>query len=108
MVRAWRVRDWPNCDPDYHKDKARQNQASLLMGMVPSLSCDYYLGTSYYPTSGSHCSWGESSAITWAKRGPGARTNFDGCFQTAYLARSFYSTCSARKSRGHGPRRIQG
>lgn len=60
------------------------------MGMVPSLSCDYYLGTSYYPTVGQHCSWGESSAIPWCNAVFGARTNFDGGFQTAYLGKTPY------------------
>jgi len=59
----------------------------IKMGMVPILSCNYYLVSSYWPTQGQHCSWGESSAIPWANAILGARTNFDGCFQTAYLGK---------------------
>jgi predicted aconitase len=91
LVEGWQgCGTWPNCDPDYHKEKLAKIKPLVQMGMVPSLSCDYYLGTSYYPTVGQHCSWGESSAIPWANAVLGARTNFDGCFQTAYLGKVPY------------------
>lgn len=91
LVDGWQnCGTWPNCDPDYHKRMLAQVEPLVRMGMVPTLSCDYYLGTSYYPTVGQHCSWGESSAIPWANAVLGARTNFDGCFQTAYLGKVPY------------------
>jgi predicted aconitase len=78
---------WPNSDPDYHAMRLAPMKVLEQLGMVPTYSCDYYLGTSYYPMTGQHCSWGESSAIPWANAVLGARTNFDGCFQTAYLGK---------------------
>jgi len=78
---------WPNSDPEYHKKCMRNIQPFIQMGMIPTLSCDYYLVSSYSPTVGQHCSWGESSAIPWCNAILGARTNIDGCFQTAYLGK---------------------
>lgn len=78
---------WPNSDPDYHKKRMDQLKPLIQMGMIPTLSCNYYLVSSMWPTVGQHCSWGESSAIPWANAVLGARTNFDGCFQTAYLGK---------------------
>jgi predicted aconitase len=57
------------------------------MGMVPTFSCNNYLTASYWPAKGQHCAWVESSAIPWVNAILGARSNFDGCFQTAYLGK---------------------
>lgn len=78
---------WPNSDPEFHKKCLQNLKPFMRMGMVPTLSCDYYLVSSYSPTVGQHCSWGESSAIPWCNAILGARTNIDGCFQTAYLGK---------------------
>ena len=77
----------PNSDPEYHKRCMETLKPLIQMGMVPTLSCDYYLVGTYWPTVGQHCSWGESSAIPWCNAVLGARTNFDGCFQSAYLGK---------------------
>ena len=78
---------WPNCDPAYVKERMDFMKPLIEMGMVPTLSCDYYLTSSYWPMGGQHCSWGESSAIPWCNAVLGARTNFDGGFQMAYLGK---------------------
>lgn len=78
---------WPNCEAAYHERFLASLKPLMKMGMVPTLSCDYYLVSSYWPTMGQHCSWGESSAIPWCNAVLGARTNFDGCFQAAYLGK---------------------
>ena len=78
---------WPNCDPSYVKERMDFMKPLIEMGMVPTLSCDYYLTSSYWPMGGQHCSWGESSAIPWCNAVLGARTNFDGGFQMAYLGK---------------------
>ncbi|MDR1204469.1 MAG: aconitase X catalytic domain-containing protein, partial [Peptococcaceae bacterium] len=78
---------WPSSDPAYCKQRLDEYKPLYLMGMVPTLSCDYYLTSSYWPTAGQHCSWGESSAIPWANAVLGARCNFDGCFASAYLGK---------------------
>ena len=78
---------WPNCSKEYNQKRKAQMEPLLRMGMIPTLSCDYYLTSSYWPTVGQHCSWGESSAIPWVNAVLGARANFDGCFQTAYLGK---------------------
>ena len=77
----------PNSDAEYHKRCMEKLKPLIQMGMVPTLSCDYYLVSTYWPTVGQHCSWGESSAIPWCNAVLGARTNFDGCFQSAYLGK---------------------
>src|SRR3989304_657243 len=59
----------------------------IKMGMIPTFSCDSYLVASYLPAVGQHCAWVESSAIPWVNSVLGARSNFDGCFQTAYLGK---------------------
>ena len=78
---------WPDNDPDYHKKRMDYMKPLIQMGMVPTLSCNYYLTSTYWPTAGTHCSWGESSAIPWCNANLGARTNFDGGFQMAYLGK---------------------
>jgi predicted aconitase len=91
LLDGWeRCGTWPNSDPDYHASRLAPIKVLVRLGMITTYSCDYYLGTSYYPTAGQHCSWGESSAIPWANAVLGARTNFDGCFQTAYLGKTPY------------------
>jgi predicted aconitase len=77
----------PNNDPDFHKKCIEPLEAWIKMGMVPTFSCNNYLTSSYWPAVGQHCAWVESSAIPWANAVIGARSNFDGCFQTAYLGK---------------------
>jgi predicted aconitase len=77
----------PNSDPEYHKKCMDPFKSWIKMGMVPTFSCDNYLVSSYWPGVGQHCAWVESSAIPWANAVLGARSNFDGCFQTAYLGK---------------------
>jgi len=77
----------PNSDPEYHKKCTEPFKPWIKMGMVPTFSCDNYLVASYLPAVGQHCAWVESSAIPWVNAVLGARSNFDGCFQTAYLGK---------------------
>lgn len=77
----------PNSDPDYHKKCLEPFKSWIKMGMVPTFSCDAYLVSSFWPAKGQHCAWVESSAIPWVNAVLGARSNFDGCFQTAYLGK---------------------
>lgn len=78
---------WPSSDPEYRQQRLKSMEPLFQLGMIPTLSCDYYLTASYWPTAGQHCSWGESSAIPWLNAVLGAKGNFDGCFQTAYLGK---------------------
>lgn len=78
---------YPSNSPEYHKKCMEDLIPYMRMGMVPILACDYYLVSSYTPTVGQTCSWGESSAIPWCNAVLGARTNYDGCFATAYLGK---------------------
>ncbi len=77
----------PNSDPEYHNKCLEPFEAWIKMGMIPTFSCDAYLTASYWPAVGQHCAWVESSAIPWVNAVLGARSNFDGCFQTAYLGK---------------------
>jgi predicted aconitase len=77
----------PNSDPTFHKKCLEPFKSWIKMGMVPTFSCDSYLVASYLPAVGQHCAWVESSAIPWVNAVLGARSNFDGCFQTAYLGK---------------------
>ncbi len=77
----------PNSDPEYHRKCMEPFKSWIKMGMIPTFSCDSYLVASYWPTVGQHCAWVESSAIPWVNSVLGARSNFDGCFQTAYLGK---------------------
>jgi len=77
----------PNSDAIFHKKCMERFKSWIQMGMVPFFSCDSYLVSSYWPAVGQHCAWVESSAIPWANAVLGARSNFDGCFQTAYLGK---------------------
>lgn len=77
----------PNSDPEFHRKCLEPFKPWIKMGMVPTFSCDSYLVSSYLPTVGQHCAWVESSAIPWVNSVLGARSNFDGCFQTAYLGK---------------------
>ena len=77
----------PNSDPEFHKKCLEPFEAWIKMGMIPTFSCDAYLTASYWPSVGQHCAWVESSAIPWVNAVLGARSNFDGCFQTAYLGK---------------------
>jgi predicted aconitase len=77
----------PNSDPTFHKKCLEPFNSWIKMGMVPTFSCDSYLVASYLPAVGQHCAWVESSAIPWVNAVLGARSNFDGCFQTAYLGK---------------------
>jgi predicted aconitase len=78
----------PNGDPAYHKQRMDEFQAWVKLGMVPTFSCNSYLVASYLPAQGSHSAWVESSAVPWCNAILGSRSNFDGCFQTAYLAKA--------------------
>jgi predicted aconitase len=84
---------WENCgtlpdsDPEYHKRCMEPFKSWIKMGMIPTFSCDSYLVASYLPAVGQHSAWVESSAIPWVNSVLGARSNFDGCFQTAYLGK---------------------
>ncbi len=77
----------PDSDPEYHKKCYEPFKYWIQMGMIPTFSCNSYLVASYLPTVGQHCAWVESSAIPWVNAVLGARSNFDGCFQTAYLGK---------------------
>jgi predicted aconitase len=77
----------PSCDPAFHRKCLDDLQPFIDMGMVPTFSCDHYLVASFWPTLGQHCAWVESSAVPWVNAVIGARSNFDGCFQTAYLGK---------------------
>jgi len=77
----------PQTEPAFHHEALKKLKPYIRMGMVPALSCDYYLVSSYLPTAGQHCSWCESSAIPWANAILGARANYDGCFEAAYLGK---------------------
>jgi hypothetical protein len=77
----------PNSDPTFHKKCIEPFKSWMKMGMVPTFSCDSYLVASFLPAVGQHCAWVESSAIPWVNAVLGARSNFDGCFQTAYLGK---------------------
>jgi hypothetical protein len=77
----------PSCDPDFHKKCLDNFKPYIDMGMIPTFSCDHYLVASYWPSLGQHCAWVESSAIPWVNAVLGARSNFDGCFQTAYIGK---------------------
>jgi predicted aconitase len=89
LIDGWeRTGTWPESDPVYHMSRMEPIKVLIKLGMIPTYSCDYYLGTSFYPTTGQHCAWGESSAIPWCNAVLGARTNFDGNFHTAYLGKT--------------------
>lgn len=77
----------PNSDPEFHRECMKPFKSWIKMGMVPTFSCNSYLVSSYFPAVGQHCAWVESSAIPWVNAVLGARSNFDGCFQTAYLGK---------------------
>lgn len=78
----------PNSDPAYHNKRMSEFQLWVKMGMVPTFTCNSYLVASCLPTIGSHSAWVESSAVPWANAVLGSRSNFDGCFQTAYLGKA--------------------
>ncbi|MFC2038256.1 aconitase X [Chloroflexota bacterium] len=77
----------PNSDPEYHKKCMDDLQPYIDMGLIPTLSCAHYLDSSYWPTLGQHSAWVESSAVPWVNAVLGSRSNFDGCFHTAYLGK---------------------
>jgi predicted aconitase len=77
----------PSSDPAFHKKCLEDLQPWIDMGMQPTFSCAHYLTSSYWPSAGQRCAWVESSAIPWVNAILGARSNFDGCFQTAYLGK---------------------
>ena len=80
----------PNSDPEYHVKRLKAIQPLIDMGMIPTYSCTHYLVSSYWPALGSHSAWVESSAIPWVNAVIGSRSNFDGCFQTAYIGKVPY------------------
>ncbi|NLM52873.1 MAG: DUF521 domain-containing protein [Firmicutes bacterium] len=88
LIDGWEKCGLPkNSDPEYRRKNMEALQPLIDMGMIPIFSCNYYLVSSFLPTVGQHCAWVESSAIPWANAILGARTNFDGCFHTAYLGK---------------------
>jgi hypothetical protein len=78
----------PSCNPEFHKKVMDSFKPYIDMGMVPTFSCDHYLVASFWPSLGQHSAWVESSAIPWVNAILGSRSNFDGCFQTAYLGKA--------------------
>jgi predicted aconitase len=80
----------PSCDPAFHQKCLNDLQPYIDLGMVPTFSCDHYLVASFWPSLGQHSAWVESSAIPWCNAILGSPTNFDGCFQTAYLGKAPY------------------
>lgn len=77
----------PNSDPTFHKRRVEAYKPWIKMGMVPTFSCNSYLVASYLPSVGTRSAWVESSAVPWVNAVLGSRSNFDGCFQTAYLGK---------------------
>ena len=77
----------PDSAPGYREKCLAPFKPWIKMGMIPTFSCDSYLVASYLPAVGQHCAWVESSAIPYVNAVLGARSNFDGCFQTAYLGK---------------------
>lgn len=74
-------------DPDHHKAFIDSFKPLIRAGVHPTCSCTYYLVSTFNPTVGQHCAWGESSAMPWCNAILGARTNYDGCFQAAYTGK---------------------
>jgi predicted aconitase len=77
----------PDSAPGYREKCMEPYKSWIKMGMIPTFACNSYLVASYLPGVGQHCAWVESSAIPWVNAVLGARSNFDGCFQTAYLGK---------------------
>lgn len=77
----------PSCDSGFHNQCLADLQPFIDMGMVPTFSCNHYLTSSFWPSLGQHSAWVESSAIPWVNAVLGSRSNFDGCFHTAYLGK---------------------
>jgi predicted aconitase len=80
----------PSCDPVFHKQMLDDMQPWIDMGMIPTFSCDHYLVSTFWPSLGQHSAWVESSAIPYVNAILGSPSNFDGCFQTAYLGKVPY------------------
>jgi predicted aconitase len=88
IVDGWEKCDvLPNAEKGYKEKRLKELQPLIDMGMIPTFSCTHYLVASYVPAVGTHSAWVESSAIPWGNAVLGTRTNFDGCFQTAYLGK---------------------
>jgi len=77
----------PDSAPGYREKCLAPLKPWIKMGMIPTFACNSYLVSSYLPSIGQHCAWVESSAIPYVNAVLGARSNFDGCFQTAYLGK---------------------
>ncbi len=77
----------PDSTPGYRDKCVEPFKPWIKMGMIPTFACNSYLVASYLPAVGQHCAWVESSAIPYVNAVLGARSNFDGCFQTAYLGK---------------------
>jgi predicted aconitase len=78
----------PNNDAAFHQKILEDLQPYIDMGMIPTFSCNHYLASSFWPSLGTHSAWVESSAVPWVNAVLGSRSNFDGCFQTAYLGKA--------------------
>jgi len=77
----------PTADPAFHKKVLDDIQPYIDMGLIPTFSCAHYLASSVWPSLGQHSAWVESSAIPFVNAILGSPSNFDGCFQTAYLGK---------------------
>jgi hypothetical protein len=77
----------PDSTPGYREKCLKPFKPWIKMGMIPTFACNSYLVASYLPGVGQHSAWVESSAIPWVNSVLGSRSNFDGCFQTAYLGK---------------------
>jgi predicted aconitase len=77
----------PDSQPGYREKCLEPYKPWIRMGMIPTFACNSYLVASYLPAVGQHSAWVESSAIPWVNSILGSRSNFDGCFQTAYLGK---------------------
>ncbi|MGD0661108.1 MAG: aconitase X [Syntrophorhabdales bacterium] len=77
----------PDSTPGYRDKCLEPFKSWIKMGMIPTFACNSYLVASYLPGLGQHSAWVESSAIPWVNSVLGSRSNFDGCFQTAYLGK---------------------
>ena len=86
-IDGWEDLFPPLNDPEFHHKMMEGLKPYWRLGAVPTLTCDYYLVSSYNPTVGQHCSCTESSLIPWINAICGARTNYDGSFASAWTGK---------------------
>ena len=87
-IHGWEDLFPPHNDPELHNKHTERLKPYWQLGAVPTLSCTYYLISSFNPTVGQHCACGESSLIPWMNANMGARTNFDGGFAPAWTGKT--------------------